>query len=115
MPDWIVKYWVQWVFGIITTILAAGYAKLSKKFKDNREEQRKKAEQDAKEMRALKDGMRSILRRQIIIDCEKAVNEKHCSVDSKSTINNMYASFKALGDELAIKQLVETVQSLPTT
>jgi len=114
MPEWITKYWVQWIFGVITSILAAGYAKLSKKFKDNREEQRKKAEQDAREMQALKDGMRSILRRQIIQDCEKAIAEKHCTVDSKSTINNMYESFKALGDESAIKQLVDTVVSLPT-
>ena len=115
MPEWITKYWLQWIFGIITSILAAGYAKLSKKFKDNRQEQREKAEQDAREMKALKDGMRSILRRQIIIDCEKAVVDKHCTVDAKSTINNMYTSFKALGDESAIKQLVDTVQSLPTT
>ena len=115
MPDWIVKYWVQWIFGIFTTILAAGYAKLSKKFKDNKEEQKKKAEQNAKEMQALKDGMRSLLRRNIMSDCEKAVCEKYCSIDSKSTISNMYTSFKALGDELAIKQLVETVLSLPTT
>lgn len=114
MPDWIAKYWVQWIFGVITSILAAGYAKLSKKFKDNKEEQRKKAEQDAKEMQALKDGMRSMLRRQIIKDCEDAISLKHCNVDSKSTINNMYSSFKALGDELAIKQLVDVVQSLPT-
>lgn len=114
MAEWITKYWLQWIFGIITSILAAGYAKLSKKFKDNRKEQREKAEQNAREMKALKDGMRSMLRRQIIFDCEKAIVEKHCTVDSKSTINNMYSSFKALGDESAIRQLVETVESLPT-
>ena len=55
MPEWIAKYWIQWLFGIVTSILAAGYAKLSKKFKENKEEQRKKAEQDAKEMKALKE------------------------------------------------------------
>lgn len=114
MPDWITKYWVQWIFGIITSILAAGYAKLSKKFKDAKEEQRKKAEQDAKEMKALKDGMRSILRRNIIRDCEEAIRDKHCPVDSKTTINDMYESFKALGDEAAIGQLVKVVSTLPT-
>lgn len=65
-------------------------------------------------MKALKDGMRSILRRQIIQDCEKAIVETRCSIDGKSTIHNMYDSFKALGDEAAIRQLVETVEHLPT-
>ena len=114
MPEWITKYWLQWIFGIITSILAAGYAKLSKKFKDTKDEQKRKAEQDAKEMQALKDGMRSILRRQIIRDCEEAVKEKYCPVDTKTTINDMYESFQALGDEVAIGQLVKVVQSLPT-
>lgn len=114
MPEWITKYWLQWIFGIITSILAAGYAKLSKKFKDNKVEQKKKAEQDAKEMKALKDGMRSILRRQIIRDCEEAIRNKYCPVDMKTTIADMYESFKALGDESAIGQLVGVVSSLPT-
>jgi len=114
LPEWITKYWLQWIFGIITSILAAGYAKLSKKFKDTKDEQKRKAEQDAKEMQALKDGMRSILRRQIIRDCEEAVKEKYCPVDTKTTINDMYESFQALGDEVAIGQLVKVVQSLPT-
>lgn len=114
MPEWITKYWAQWIFGIITSILAAGYAKLSKKFKDAKEDQKRQAEQDAKEMQALKDGMRSILRRQIIRDCEDAISSKHCPVDMKTTINDMYESFKALGDEPAIGQLVSVVTSLPT-
>lgn len=114
MPEWITKYWIQWIFGIITSILAAGYAKLSKKFKDTKEEQRKKAEEDAKQMQALKDGMRSILRRQIIRDCEEALAQHKCPVDTKTTINDMYESFKALGDEVAINQLVRSINALST-
>ena len=114
MPDWISKWWITWLFGVVTAILSGAYARLSHKFKKDREASRMKAEQDAKEMKALKDGMRSILRRQIIYDCEQALNDKFCPVDKKRSIEDMYNSFEAFGKEVAIEQLKNTVINLPT-
>ena len=114
MPEWIEKWWIQWVFGLITAALTAGYARLTSKLKKQKEAADQRAEQDAKELKALKDGMRSILRRQLINDCENALVQKYCPVDRKRTIDDMYRSFEALGKEEAIKQLKETVMGLPT-
>ena len=33
MPEWITKYWIEWVFTLIVAALSAGYARLDKKFK----------------------------------------------------------------------------------
>lgn len=114
MPDWIVKYWVQWVFGLITSALAAGYLRLSKKFKRNREEARERAEKDAREIQALKNGVRSLLYRQLVKDCEDTIKRGYCPVDEKTTILKSYDSFKELGDDLAVRNLVQTIEQLPT-
>jgi hypothetical protein len=115
MPEWIVKYWLQWLFGVVIAGLTAAVKHLYGKMKKERQVALDKAEQDAKEMKALKDGMRSILRRQLIADCEEAIEQRYCHIDKKRTIDDMYSSFEALGKEEAIKQLKDTVMALPTT
>ena len=39
MPDWIIKYWVQWLFGLICAALLAGYRHLAKRVKEQEEEE----------------------------------------------------------------------------
>ena len=31
--DWIIRYWVQWLFGLICAALLAGYRRLAKRVK----------------------------------------------------------------------------------
>ena len=104
MPEWIAKYWVQWVFGIISAGICAYVRGLSKQIKKEREEQQ-----------AMRDGMRALLRRQIIYDCEKAVQDGFCSADGKDTITGMYQSYHALGGNSVVTELYDSMIHLPTT
>ena len=34
--DWIIRYWVQWLFGLISAALLAGYRRLAKQEKERK-------------------------------------------------------------------------------
>lgn len=101
MWEFIVKYWVEVLFGIITASLSAAYAHLAKKFKAER----------AKNA-AIENGLRGILRIQILDTYDRCVAQgRKISVSRKDAVVSIYQSYVALGDEEhpddTIKQLYE--------
>lgn len=102
MPEWIVKYWLEWVFGLLTGGVAIYCRHIAKQVRKEREEQK-----------ALRDGMRSLLRRQIIADCEQAAREGYCETKMKDTINDMYTAYHALGGNGVVSRLKEQTMNLP--
>lgn len=103
MPEWIVKYWVEWVFGLVVAGIAMYCKHIASLVRKEREEQK-----------ALRDGMRSLLRRQIIADCEQAVREGYCETKTKDTIEDMYNSYHALGGNGVVTKLKDQAMNLPT-
>lgn len=102
VPDWIVKYWVQWLFGLIIAGLTAYCRHLSRVIKHERAEQK-----------ALRDGMRSLLKRQIITDCEAAIRDGFAPAATRDSIEDMYASYHALGGNGTVTTIKNQVMSLP--
>lgn len=102
MPEWVVKYWVEWVFGLVTGGIAVYCRHIAKQVRKEREEQK-----------ALRDGMRSLLRRQIIADCEQAARDGYCETKMKDTINDMYTAYHALGGNGVVSRLKEQTMNLP--
>ena len=103
MPDWISKYWIEWIFGILCAILAGLYRNLASRMK------KQKAESDA-----VKNGMRALLKRQLVEDCEAATAEGFCPVTKKDLITDMYQCYHALGGNDTVTQLKDAVMNLPT-
>lgn len=101
MWEFIVKYWLEFAFGVIAAGLAAAYGRLEKKFKA---EKAKNA--------AIESGLRGILRIQILdtYDKCKAAGNK-ISVSRKDAIVSIYQSYCALGDHIddTIKSLYEEI------
>ena len=89
MWDFIVKYWVEFLLGIITASLSAAYAHLAKRFKAERAKNQ-----------AIEDGLRGILRIQILDTYDKCVAAgRMISVSRKDAVVSIYQSYIALGDE----------------
>lgn len=103
MPEWVAKYWVEWVFGLVVAGVAAYCKRIAAQVKKEREEQK-----------ALRDGMRSLLRRQIIADCEQAARDGYCETKTKDTIEDMYQSYHALGGNGVVTHLKAQIMNLPT-
>ena len=59
MPEWITRYWVEWLFGIVAALAAASYRRVSRHMRHTQ-----------KKDQALDDGMRALLRDRIISACD---------------------------------------------
>ena len=103
MPEWITKYWVEWVFGLIIAVITFVVKKLFTRIKQEQEQNQ-----------AMRDGMKSLLMRQIQQDCESAVAEGFCPVETKKVIDTMYNAYHALGGNGVITGLRNSVIDLPT-
>ena len=105
MWDFIVKYWMQFLFGRITAALSAAYAYLSKKFKSEK-----------KKNQAIESGLRGILRIQILDTYDKCVSEQNTiSVSRKDAIVSIYQSYVALGnghEDDTIKNLYNEIMQM---
>lgn len=103
MPEWIAKYWLEWLFGVVIAFLSGYCRHLSTVIK-----------KEKKEQRALRDGMRSLLRGKIIEDCEKSIAKGYCSAMDKATIDDMYEAYHSLGGNGTVSALHNQLMELPT-
>jgi len=107
MTEWLAKYWLEALFGLIIAGLSAGYAKLAKKLKKER----------AKNL-AIENGLKGILRIQIIDTYDKCMQEGNISLSRKDAIAEVYRSYTALcasQEEVddTITQMYEELRRLP--
>ena len=101
MWDFIIKYWLEFVFGLIVASLSAAYAHLAKRFKAEK-----------KKNEAIENGLRGILRIQILDTYDRCVADGNkISVSRKDAVVSIYQSYCALGDSVddTIKQLYEEI------
>lgn len=103
VPAWISQYWIQWAFGIVGGILIALYNSLRKKVKAQREESD-----------AIKNGVKGLLSRQVVSDCEAAIRDGYASIQYKNAMKEVYACYHALGGNGAVTQLFNSFMTLPT-
>lgn len=101
MWDFVVRYWLEFVFGLIVTGLSAAYAHLAKRFKAEK-----------KKNEAIENGLRGILRIQILDTYDRCIADGgRISVSRKDAVVSIYQSYCALGDSIddTIKQLYEEI------
>ena len=101
MWDFVLKYWLEFVFGLIVAGLSAAYAHLAKKLKAERMKNQ-----------AIENGLRGILRIQILDTYDRCVADgNRISVSRKDAVVSIYQSYCALGVSVddTIKQLYEEI------
>ena len=102
MPEWITKYWLEWLFGAALAVLTALWRSVSARLK-----------QQQAENQALREGMRSLLRSQIVDQCERALRDGWCGARLRDTINDLYTSYHTLGGNGTVTAIVEQAMRLP--
>ena len=106
--EWIGKYWLEVAFGVIVAALSAGYARLAKKLKKERAKNQ-----------AIENGLKGILRIQIIDTYDKCVsNGRKISITRKDAIGEVYRSYVALCESQeevddTVRQLYEEIVHMP--
>lgn len=102
MPEWIVKYWAEWLFSIVVAALAVAYKRLASKVKAQQEERK-----------ALKEGVLAILHDRLYQSCRYYIKQGWVDVEGLKNIEYLYKSYHALGGNGTGTELYNRVKALP--
>lgn len=100
MREFVVHYWVEVFFGVITAIMAYVIKQLNKKI----------AQQES-----IKLGVQALLRDRIIEKYDKAIEEGYCPIHIRDSMIEMSIQYYNLGGNGVVNTLMEKIQYLPTT
>lgn len=102
MLEFIVKYWAQWLFGIVAAGLTAAYRNLSKKIKAQKEENK-----------AIKDGLLAILHDRLYQVCTHYIEIGYIDLAALKNVEYLYESYHALGGNGTGTELYTRAKALP--
>lgn len=102
MWEWLVKYWLEVLFGLVTAGVGIALRRISKAL------QKEKVRNQA-----IEDGVRDILRMQILDTYEKCTMTGKISVSRKDAIDSAYRSYHALGGNGTITQVHNEIMEMP--
>lgn len=95
--EWIIKYWIEFLFGLVITLLGILYRKFNKY---------------QNEQKAMQDGMKALLHDRIIHKCKYHIHEGVISNDDLDDIYYMNEPYKELGGNGTVKTMIRKVEEL---
>lgn len=100
--EFIVKYWLEALFGAVLAALGIGYKNLASRLKAEKVKNQ-----------AIEDGLRDLLRIQILDNYERCVAAGNTiSVSRKDAIDSAYQSYHALGGNGTITHVHEEIMNM---
>jgi hypothetical protein len=103
MKEWLIKYWLQVIFGAILTGIAWCLRIMSTKLK------RKLSEQEA-----IKLGIQALLRDRLIQSYNHYIEKGFCPIYALENINALYTQYHALGGNGTVTEILVKLKALPT-
>lgn len=100
MPDWIIKYWVNWLFGIICGGFIALFAFMKNKF--------------AKQ-KALENGMKALLHDKLFQESKIYIERGWVSFEELDNLSYVYNAYHELHGNSTGTTAFEEVSKLPKT
>lgn len=103
MPEWIVKYWIEWAFGIIAAVLLLLFKKMNKKLNETK-----------KKDEAIELGVQALLRSQMIADYNHYYDKGMAPIYARENFENVYKQYKNLGGNGVMTDIHSKFMALPT-
>lgn len=103
MPEWITRFWLEWIFGICIAILTGLWRSVSVKLKKAR------ADNDA-----IKAGVQALLRAQMISDYNHYLEKGYAPIYAKQNFENCWVQYENLGENGVIQDIHQRFMQLPT-
>lgn len=100
--DFIVKYWIEALFGGLVFAVSSLSALLYKKWK-----------RDTEEQEILKQGVLAILEDRLYQKCQYHISVKFIGVNDRENLESLYMSYNALGGNGTGTDLYNECRSLP--
>lgn len=101
MKDWIIRYWAEAVFAVVTAALTWCYRRLARRVTD-------KAAEDA----AIKEGLLAMLHDRLYNECTSRISDGCVGVDELRNIEYLYNAYHALGGNGTGTELYNRVKAL---
>lgn len=95
----VINNWVAWLFALLGALVGRLYSKIT----DMR-----------KRTTAIEDGIRALLRNNIIKAYNKCQEKGYCPIYEMENIEEMYKQYHELGGNGTITELVERIREFPT-
>jgi hypothetical protein len=102
MWEWLVKYWLEVLFGLVTAGVGIALRRISKAL-----------QKEKLRNQAIEDRVRDILRMQILDTYERCTQAGKISVSRKDAIDSAYKSYHALGGNGTITQVHNEIMEMP--
>ena len=113
--DWVAKWWLEALFGVVLAALGAAYRFLTKRVKEDREQHKQHAMEQEQLIQELRDGNQALLRDRLIQQYNYYGHQKgKCPIYARENIASMHKAYSALGGNGMINDLVEDIWDLPT-
>ena len=109
MPEWITRYWVEWLFGIVAALAAASYRRVSRHMRHTQ----KKDQAVYGDVYRAQDAMRALLRDRIISACDHYFEKGFAPVYARENITSMYDAYHSLGGDGIVTDMVKQAMELP--
>lgn len=103
MVDFIVKYWLEVLFGGLLALAGFGFRIMYTQFTKIKSE-----------FSCVKNGMQAILRNQIIGQYNKYMDKGFIPIYGMGNVEAMYKEYHALGGNGTITKLMDKLNELPT-
>ena len=104
MTQWLAKYWLETLFGLIVTGLGVAVKWLHKK-----------AKTEAQRQGAIEKGLQALLRSQMINDYNHYKDKGFAPIYAKDNFENVWKQYHNLGVNAVMDSIHEEFMSLPTT
>lgn len=101
--DFIARYWLEVLFGLIVTALTFLVRRLFRHVSRNRQE-----------TSLVREGIKCMLRDRIIQNYEQYINLEYCPLNVRENLEDMHSAYKALGGNGAVGHIMEELNTLPT-
>lgn len=102
MIDFVVKYWLEFGFGILTACVGGGFKWMSAKMKA------RKKEEDA-----IKEGVLALLHDRLYQGCKYYIHVGQIADDEMKNMEYLYNGYHALGGNGTGTELYERIKKLP--
>ena len=103
MPEWITKYWGEWLFGLLTGAGALWWGLVKKRLRQRHIRRL-----------ALEAGMCALLREEMIRLYEAAQSRGYCPLSQRERFDAMYAAYHDLGGNGTITELRQRLHRMET-
>ena len=103
LPEWIVHYWVEWLFGVVAAVLIGLWRSMVRRIRREQEEQS-----------AIKSGLQALLRAQMVNDYNHYSEKGFAPIYARENFENCWVQYERLGENGVMSDIHNKFRALPT-